>query len=170
MNALFCSPDGALYDPFGGLADLRAGRVRFVGEARERIREDVLRLLRFFRFYAHYGRPPPDPEALAAARQLAPLLPTLSGERVCGETFKLLRAPDPAPVFELMAGEGVLATSCPGRAGLARSRRAGRDRGDRRRARCAAPARRPARRRPRERCGGGQRCGCAAVEPAARRC
>ncbi|HLB80423.1 MAG TPA: CCA tRNA nucleotidyltransferase [Dongiaceae bacterium] len=120
MNALFCGPDGTLYDPFGGLADLRAGRVRFVGEARERIREDVLRLLRFFRFYAHYGRPPPDPEALAAAKALAPLLPTLSGERVCGETFKLLRAPDPAPVFELMAGEGVLARFLPEAANLAR--------------------------------------------------
>jgi len=120
MNALFCSPDGALYDPVGGLADLRAGRVRFVGEARERIREDVLRLLRFFRFYAHYGRPPPDPEALAAAKALAPLLPTLSGERVCGETFKLLRAPDPAPVFELMARDGVLAHFLPEAANIAR--------------------------------------------------
>ena len=120
MNALFCGPDGALYDPFGGLADLRAGRVRFVGDAAARIREDVLRLLRFFRFHAHYGRPPPDPEALAAAKALAPLLPTLSGERVCGETFKLLRAPDPASVFELMAGEGVLAHFLPEAANLAR--------------------------------------------------
>ncbi|MEX0697000.1 MAG: CCA tRNA nucleotidyltransferase [Dongiaceae bacterium] len=120
MNALFCSPDGALYDPFGGLADLRAGRVRFVGDAAARIREDVLRLLRFFRFYAHYGRPPPDPEALAAAKALAPLLPTLSGERVRGETFKLLRAPDPASVFALMAGEGVLARVLPEAANLAR--------------------------------------------------
>jgi poly(A) polymerase len=108
MNALFCGIDGAIYDPFGGLADLRAHRVRFVGEAEARIREDVLRLLRFFRFYAHYGAPPPDAEALAACRKLAHLLPTLSGERVCGETLKLLQAPDPAAVVALMRDDGIL--------------------------------------------------------------
>src|SRR5215510_13136350 len=102
MNALFCSLDGTIYDPFGGLADLREHRVRFVGDAEARIREDVLRLLRFFRFYAHYGAPPPDAAALAACRALAPLLPTLSGERVCGETLKLLLAPEPASVFATM--------------------------------------------------------------------
>jgi len=78
INALSCTPDGRLYDPFGGLADLRAGRVRFVGDPEARIREDVLRLLRFFRFYAHYGAAPPDPAALAACRALAPLLPGLA--------------------------------------------------------------------------------------------
>jgi poly(A) polymerase len=109
INALFCAPDGRLFDPFGGLADLRAGRVRFVGDASTRIREDVLRLLRFFRFYAWYGTPPPDEAALAAARALAPLLPSLSGERVCGETLKLLAAPNPAPVVTLMRDLGVLA-------------------------------------------------------------
>jgi len=60
INAIFAAPDGALYDPFGGLEDLKAGRIRFVGDARTRIQEDVLRLLRFFRFYVHYGRPPMD--------------------------------------------------------------------------------------------------------------
>lgn len=113
INALFCTPDGRLFDPFGGLADLKARRVRFVGDAETRIREDVLRLLRFFRFYAHYGAPPPDPEALAAARQLAPLLPTLSGERVRNETLKLLMASDPAAVLELMRDQGVLAHFLP---------------------------------------------------------
>lgn len=108
MNALSCAPDGRLFDPFGGLADLDAGRVRFVGDAATRIREDVLRLLRFFRFYAHYGKPPPDAEALAATRELAPLLPTLSGERVRVETLKLLAAPDPAPIVALMRDLGVL--------------------------------------------------------------
>ena len=108
MNALFCAPDGTLYDAFGGIADLHARRVRFVGEAEARIREDVLRLLRYFRFYAHYGAPPPDQAALAACRSLAHLLPTLSGERVCQETMKLLRAADPAPVFALMRDQGVL--------------------------------------------------------------
>ncbi|WP_029007553.1 CCA tRNA nucleotidyltransferase [Azospirillum halopraeferens] len=113
MNALSCTPDGAVYDPFGGLADMAAGRVRFVGAARLRIREDVLRLLRFFRFYAHYGRGAPDAEALEAAAELAPLLPALSGERVQGELFRLLSAPDPAAVWRLMETHGVLAPLLP---------------------------------------------------------
>jgi poly(A) polymerase len=100
MNALFCAADGTVYDPFGGAIDLRARRVRFVGDPEARIREDVLRLLRFFRFHAHYGKPPPDAAALAACRSLAPLLPTLSGERICAETLKLLGAPQPADVIE----------------------------------------------------------------------
>ncbi len=113
FNAMSCSPEGRIHDPFGGIADLRARRVRFVGRAEDRIREDVLRLLRFFRFYAHYGAPPPDPEALSAARSLAPLLPTLSGERIAAETLKLLAAPDPAPVMGLMREQGVLAHVLP---------------------------------------------------------
>ena len=122
INALFCAPDGTLYDPFGGRDDLKRGRIRFVGDARERIREDVLRLLRFFRFYAWYGAPPPDPEALAAARELAPLLPTLSGERVRTETLKLLLAPEPATVVELMREVGVLAHFLPEAGDTARLR------------------------------------------------
>ncbi len=113
MNALFCSADGIIYDPFGGLADLRAQHVRFVGDPEARIREDVLRLLRFFRFHAHYGKPPPDPAALAACRGLAHLLPALSGERVCGETLKLLSAPQPADIIGLMRATGVLAHFLP---------------------------------------------------------
>jgi poly(A) polymerase len=113
MNALFCGAGGAIYDPFGGLDDLRARRVRFVGDAEARIREDVLRLLRFFRFYAHYGSPPPDPDALAACSRLAHLLPTLSGERVCGELLKLMDAPEPAGVLELMRDAGVLSQVIP---------------------------------------------------------
>ena len=108
FNALSCTPDGRLYDPFGGRADLAEGRVRFVGRAEDRIREDVLRLLRFFRFYAHYGKPPPDEEALAAAHVMAPLLPKLSGERIAKELLKLLVAPDPAPVLILMRERAVL--------------------------------------------------------------
>ncbi len=108
INAIFCAPDGTLYDPFGGIDDLRAGRVRFVGEALQRIREDVLRLLRFFRFYAHYGQPPPDAEALAACRTMALALPGLSGERVCAELLRLLAAPDPAAVLALMIETEVL--------------------------------------------------------------
>lgn len=109
FNAMSCAPDGTLYDYFGGRADLLAGRVRFVGDAETRIREDVLRLLRFFRFGAHYGRPPLDPEGLDACRRLAPLLPTLSGERLAQETLRLLEAPDPGWVLVPMAETGVLA-------------------------------------------------------------
>ena len=119
INALFAAPDGTLYDPFGGYDDLLAGRIRFVGDARTRISEDVLRLLRFFRFYAHYGKPPPDAEALAACRELAPKLSTLSGERVAAETLKLLAAPEPASVIALMREEGILARFLPEAGGVA---------------------------------------------------
>jgi poly(A) polymerase len=108
INALFADTQGRIYDPFEGLQDLGAGRIRFVGNAMQRIKEDVLRLLRFFRFYAHYGRPPADTGALAACRAMAPRLPRLSGEHVCGELIKLMQAPDPASVLLLMQGERVL--------------------------------------------------------------
>ncbi len=113
MNALFCDMDGTIYDPVGGLEDLRARRVRFVGDACQRITEDVLRLLRFFRFQAAYGRAPADAEGLAACTALAPKLATLSGERVAIELFGLLGARDPAPVLSLMAGQGILAHLLP---------------------------------------------------------
>ncbi|MBX6323955.1 MAG: CCA tRNA nucleotidyltransferase, partial [Rhodospirillaceae bacterium] len=122
MNALSCTPDGRVFDYFGGLADLEARRVRFVGDAATRIREDVLRLLRFFRFYAHYGSPPPDGEALAACRELAPLLPTLSAERVRAEVLRLLAAPDPCPALALMRDNGILDRVLPAAAGLDRLR------------------------------------------------
>ena len=108
INAMFLAVDGRLFDPFGGLTDIKAGRVRFVGEARARIEEDVLRLLRYFRFFAHFDRPPPDADALAACAEFAPKLPTLSGERVRAELFKLLAAPDPASTLDLMARERIL--------------------------------------------------------------
>ena len=108
INALFAAPDGTLYDPFGGLEDLKVGRIRFVGDAHARIKEDVLRLLRFFRFYAHYGKPQLDEQARSAGRDLAPLLPTLSGERVAAETLKLLAAADPASVVALMIVDGIV--------------------------------------------------------------
>jgi poly(A) polymerase len=108
MNALYADPNGSVYDPTGGLADLARGRVRFVGDPRARIEEDVLRLLRFFRFHAHYGRGAPDKAALAACRALAPKLPTLSGERVRAELLRLLEAPEPARITVLMAKQGVL--------------------------------------------------------------
>ncbi len=113
FNAIFCGPDGTLYDPFGGIADLHAGRVRFVGDPETRIKEDVLRLLRFFRFHAHYGKGDPDQAALSACRKLAHFLPTLSGERVAGEILRLLSAADPASVFDLMQTDGVLSHVLP---------------------------------------------------------
>jgi poly(A) polymerase len=113
MNALFLDAEGNVFDPMAGLADLRAGRVRFVGDAATRIREDVLRLLRFYRFHAHYGRGEADAEARAACRALAPLLPNLSGERVAAELLKLLRAADPVPTLRLMQDDGVLAVLLP---------------------------------------------------------
>lgn len=113
MNALFLDATGAVFDTVGGLKDLRAGRVRFVGDPETRIREDVLRLLRFYRFHAHYGRGAADEAARAACRRLAPLLPTLSAERIAAELVKLLRAPDPVPTLRLMEEDGVLAAALP---------------------------------------------------------
>jgi poly(A) polymerase len=113
INALSCTPDGRIFDYFGGLEDLRAGRVRFVGDPRARIREDYLRLLRFFRFHAHYGRGAPDPEGLAAAVELAPEAVNLSGERVRAELLRLLAAPDPVPVLTVMAAKVILGVFLP---------------------------------------------------------
>lgn len=113
MNALSCRPDGTVFDPFGGIDDLRAGRVRFVGDARRRIAEDVLRLLRFFRFHAWYGRPPPDAEGLAACREAAPMLAGLSAERVRREFLRLLQAPDPIPALRVMDEAGILVHLLP---------------------------------------------------------
>ena len=122
INALFCDAKGSVWDYVGGAADIAAGRVRFVGEARQRIEEDYLRLLRFFRFHAHYGKGEPDPEGLAAATELAPGLGRISAERKRDELLKLLGAPDPLPVLEIMAEHGVLAQVLPeaGEAGLER--------------------------------------------------
>ncbi len=113
INALSLDLDGTLHDPFGGLEDLLAHNVRFVGGARARINEDVLRLLRYFRFFAHYGRPPADEEALAACREMAPMLSQLSAERVRAELLKILEAPTAAKVMRLMYDEGVLGHIAP---------------------------------------------------------
>ncbi|MCH7554396.1 MAG: CCA tRNA nucleotidyltransferase [Proteobacteria bacterium] len=118
MNALFCDPDGALYDPVGGLDDARAGRLRFVGDPGQRIEEDSLRILRFFRLYAHYGQGPADPAALSACRAKASLVAALSGERVGAEMLKLLTAPDPTRALSLMIENGVMAALLPQITGL----------------------------------------------------
>lgn len=108
MNALFLSDDGMLVDYTGGVADAKAGRIRFVGAATDRIQEDFLRILRFFRFLAHYGKGEPDPEALDACRINAPGLESLSGERLAREFIRLIEAPDPVPALKLMEEAGCL--------------------------------------------------------------
>jgi poly(A) polymerase len=114
INAMSCDRDGRLFDYFGGRADLAAGRVRFVGPPAQRIAEDFLRILRFFRFFAHYGRPPADAEALRACAAAAAETARLSGERVQVEMRKLLEAKDPLPALRLMAETGVLTQLLPG--------------------------------------------------------
>lgn len=113
MNALYLDADGQLWDPVGGLEDCLAGRVRFVGDPARRIEEDVLRLLRFYRFLAHYGRGEADQAARAACRDNAAMLPRLAGERVRNELLKLLTAPDPAPIVALTIADGVLPQILP---------------------------------------------------------
>ena len=115
MNALYCGIDGVVVDPVGeGLADLAARRVRFIGDDEERIREDYLRILRFFRFHAWYGGDGIDPEGLAACAALAEGVEGLSRERIGHEVMKLLAAPDPAPAVASMAASGVLTRVLPG--------------------------------------------------------
>jgi poly(A) polymerase/tRNA nucleotidyltransferase (CCA-adding enzyme) len=113
INALSLDAEGQLWDYFGGLEDLAAGRVRFVGDPATRIAEDYLRALRFFRFQARYGRGAPDPAALAAIRAAVPGLARLSAERVWQEWKRLLAAPDPRGALALMAETGVLPAVLP---------------------------------------------------------
>ena len=116
MNALYSRPDGTVVDPLGGLADLLARRVRFIGTAQNRIREDYLRILRYFRFHSWYGKAEDgfDAEALAAIAETQDGLGQLSRERVGAEMVKLLRAPNPAPSVAVMRQLGVLALVLPG--------------------------------------------------------
>ena len=117
MNALYADAGGHVIDPLGqGLADLRAGRLRFIGDPHDRIREDYLRILRFFRFHAHYADPAGglDPDGLAACAELAEGIDRLSRERIGHEMRRLLRAPDPAPAVATMARAGVLRHALPG--------------------------------------------------------
>ena len=114
LNALYLEPDGTLHDPTGGgIEDARAGRIVFVGDAETRIREDYLRILRFFRFSAWFGKGEADADGLAACAALREGTQTLSGERVSKELVKLLAADDPRPAVRLMAASGVLSTLLP---------------------------------------------------------
>ena len=113
INAMSCDSAGVVHDYFGGRADLAAGRVRFVGEARTRIVEDALRILRFFRFQARYGQGTPDAEAMAAITALAGLIDRLSVERIWSELRRILAGPHVIVTLEQMAGCGVLAHVLP---------------------------------------------------------
>ena len=114
LNALYADRHGQLFDPSGqGVADAVAGRIVFVGEPEQRIREDYLRILRFFRFRAWFGQGEPDRPALAACAALKDGIAQLSAERVSAELLKLLAAPDPSRAIHLMAETGVLAEVLP---------------------------------------------------------
>jgi len=114
MNAIYARADGELVDPLGGLPDLTARRVRFIGDPHDRIREDYLRILRFFRFTAWYGHDGIEPEGLAACAELAEGIDGLARERIGVEMKKLLAAPNPAPAVAAMAISGILARCLPG--------------------------------------------------------
>jgi len=117
MNALYATRHGEVLDPTKqGLDDLRARRLRFIGMPEDRIREDYLRILRFFRFHAWYADPDGgmDADGLAACAALADGIDSLSRERIGAEMRKLLAAPDPAPAVAAMAQAGVLARALPG--------------------------------------------------------
>jgi poly(A) polymerase len=109
LNALYAGRDGRLFDPTGrGVDDARAGRIVFVGDPEQRLREDHLRSLRFFRFYAWYGRGEADAGALAAIARLKDKVAGLAAERISAELLKLLAAPEPRPAVRLMQQTGVL--------------------------------------------------------------
>jgi poly(A) polymerase len=113
INALYADPlTLELFDFFDGLADLEERRVRFIGDARLRIHEDHLRILRYYRFQARFGSAL-DPEAEEACAALAPMLKGLSRERVAMELLTLLALPDPAPTVARMQAKGVLPVILP---------------------------------------------------------
>ena len=116
MNALYAAPDGTVFDPLGGAPDALARHVRFIGDPHQRIREDYLRILRFFRFFAWYGNPAYgiDAEGLAACAAHVDGIDGLSAERIGQEMRKLLLAPDPAPAVASMAACGALLRVLPG--------------------------------------------------------
>jgi poly(A) polymerase/tRNA nucleotidyltransferase (CCA-adding enzyme) len=113
INAMSMARDGSIFDYVTGIADLHDGRVRFVGHPAERIGEDYLRILRFFRFQARYGRVPPDAETEAALRVGILGLARLSVERIRNELFLILSAPDPVASIRLMQDLGVLQAVAP---------------------------------------------------------
>ena len=123
MNALYVDAAGTLYDYHNGVEDLKAGRIRFIGAPQARIREDYLRLLRLFRFYAYYGRSTLEREALQAVTAERDGLKRLSGERIAKEMLRLLAAPDPLPALRLMGACQILELILPGPLDFVRAER-----------------------------------------------
>lgn len=114
INALYADPDtGDIQDYFGGVADLKAGIVRFIGEPLTRIAEDHLRILRFFRFNARFGKGVPHAESIAACRVRANDLMALSRERIAMELLAILALPNPAEAIALMIGNGIFVPVLP---------------------------------------------------------
>jgi poly(A) polymerase len=114
INALMADPvSGEIFDYFGGLADLEQRHVRFIGDPFERIGEDHLRILRFFRFHARFGRGEPDVAALEACTARANDLMALSRERIADELLKLLAVADPAPTVKIMLDRAILKPVIP---------------------------------------------------------
>ncbi|MDI2090651.1 CCA tRNA nucleotidyltransferase [Commensalibacter oyaizuii] len=113
VNAMFCDQQGHIWDYYGGQGDLKQGKIRFVGQACQRIHEDVLRVLRFFRFYARFGTGQPDPEAIQAIGQSTQLLKKLSAERVWAELQKILIGPGAGRIIGMMDQYGVLSVLMP---------------------------------------------------------
>ena len=118
MNALYADRNGVITDYFSGEADARAGRIRFIGDPNQRIAEDALRILRFFRFHAWYGDGELDTDGLAAVARLSTMIDRLSRERIRIEIFKTLAAPDPTSVWSSMVQAGVLAHVAPAATGV----------------------------------------------------
>ncbi len=116
MNALYADRNGVIADPLGGLPDLKARHVRFIGDPYQRIQEDYLRILRFFRFTAWYGNPDLgiDPDGLAACAELSYGISKLAAERLGAEMRKLLTAAEPTRAVAAMAQSGVLMQVLPG--------------------------------------------------------
>lgn len=108
LNALYAGRDGTVFDPLGGYEDVVAGRVRFIGDAEARIKEDYLRILRFFRFNAYYGKGSYDTEGLAASVRLRDGLGRLSAERIKAELWRLLLAPGATTAIEALFDYGLL--------------------------------------------------------------
>jgi poly(A) polymerase len=130
MNALYADAQGQVFDLVGGIADLNARRVRFIGDPARRIAEDYLRILRLFRFHAWYGKGEIDADGLRACAAAKAEIKTLSGERIQKEMLKLLAADDPVPVMRAMAASGVLSVVLPGQHRFERFERLCRDDAD----------------------------------------
>ncbi len=113
INALYAQADGTVIDLVGGIEDISSRTLRFIGDAETRIREDYLRILRFFRFFAWYGSGRPDAEGLKACARLKEGLDRLSAERVWSEMRKLFAAPDPSRALLWMRQTGVLTRILP---------------------------------------------------------